>query len=156
MSNSMSATRNDIDDELRAIITADSTEPDVEHVARMMIADRRHITQQLHAQAFARRSRSAVVRRRRFVQSRGVVWLSGAVAASIIVIVVSLGSDARNGTGYTSGTGIPQSTAATTTVVDEADRAELDMILAETMASVDDVWDRGEVDIDRLIKDRSR
>ncbi len=152
----MRPTRNDIDNELRAVITADSTDPEAEQAARMMIASRRRVTQQLDAQAFARRSRSAKAGRIRSLQSRGVLWLSGAVATCIVVIVVSMGTDARNGAGNTTGIGNDQGMVSTTSAADEADRAELDMILAETMATVDDVWDRGEVDIDRLIKDRSR
>lgn len=152
----MRPTRNDIDNELRAIITADSTDPEAERSARMMIASRQRVTQQLDAQAFARSSRSARAGRKRSLPGRVTVWLSGAVAACIAVIVVSMGTDSRNGAGNTTGTGNNHGTVSTTTVVDEADRAELDMILSETMATVDDVWDRGEVDIDRLIKDRSR
>jgi hypothetical protein len=38
----------------------------------------------------------------------------------------------------------------------DADLTEVDALVSETLASVDEVWDRGEVDIDRLLTDGSR
>lgn len=152
----MRPTRNDIDNELHAIITSDSTDPDHRQAAHMIIASRERIIEQLDAQAFARSSRSAKVARKRSTQSRGVLWLSGALAACIVVIVASIVNDAPDKPGINTGVDTAQRTDVSSTVADAADHAELDLILAETMTTVDDVWDRGEVDIDRLIKDPSR
>ncbi len=134
MSKHYSPSRHDVDDELREILGDD---------ADQLVADRQHLRRQLDANAFAQRSVRAD---RRAWYERPFVWFAGAggaVAAVLLVITLS------------GGTVTQQQTEAQAVLQVQSERTDIDVLITETLASVDDVWEQGEVDIDRLISERS-
>ena len=83
---------------------------------------------------------------RRAWYERPFVWFAGAggaVAAVLLVITLS------------GGTVTQQQTEAQAVLQVQSERTDIDVLITETLASVDDVWEQGEVDIDRLISERS-
>ena len=134
MSKHHSPSRHDIDDELREILGDD---------AGQLVADRQHLRRQLDADAFAQRSVRA--HRRAWYERPFVLFAGagGAVAAVLLFITLS------------GGTVTQQQTEAQAVQQAQSEHADVDVLITETLASVDDVWEQGEVDIDRLIGERS-
>lgn len=129
-----SSPHNDVENELRELLGDD---------ADQIVASRQHLRRQLDADAFAQR---AIRVRRRAWYEQPFVWFagaSGAVAAVLLFITLS------------GGTITQQQTEAHAVQQVQSEHADVDVLITETLASVDDVWEQGEVDIDRLLTERS-
>jgi len=144
--------RTEIENELREILSTEDA--DGQTAADMMIAHRQRLAQQIGAQAFARRSAKHTPARR--WSARTSIWLAGAGGAVATVLVIVLAGiqtpqqqhDAQQQI-------IAQTQLPTASQSSADDGADVDALVRETLASVDEVWERGEQDIDRLISDRS-
>lgn len=134
MSKHQSSSHHDVDSELREILGDD---------AHPLLSGREHLRRQLDADAFAQRA--VRVHRRSWFQ-QPLVWLSGAGGAVVAVLIFIAISD---------GTPMQPQTDAQAVQRVHAEHADVDVLIAETLASVDDVWEQGEDDIDRLLTERS-
>ncbi len=134
MNTHQSSPHNDVENELRELLGDD---------ADQLVASRQHLRHQLDADAYAQRY---VRVHRRAWYEQPFVWFTGAggaVAAVLLFITM------------TGGTVTQQPTDAHAVQQVQLEHADVDVLITETLASVDDVWEQGEVDIDRLIRERS-
>lgn len=144
--------RTEIENELREILSTDNA--DGQTAADMMIAHRQRLAQQIGAQAFARRSAKHTPARR--WSARTAIWLAGAGGAVATVLVIVLASIQTSQQQHSAQQHIIAQTQRPTASQSSSDEgADVDALVRETLASVDEVWERGEQDIDRLISDRS-
>lgn len=134
MNRHQSSPQNDIDNELRELLGND---------ADQLVASRQHLRRQLDADAYVQRP---IRVQHRAWYEQPFVWFAGAggaVAAVLLVIAMS------------GGTVTQQQTQPQADVHVQLEHADVDVLIIETLASVDDVWEQGEVDIDLLITERS-
>jgi hypothetical protein len=157
MSDNMKPSRHDIDAELREILASDDTNQSEADTADMLIAHRQRISRQLDVQSFARQRKIRVQRRSWFAQPS--MWLAGAGSA-VAVVLILVTTSPTNQPSNDSARRVDSHSVVTTDDArmsqSDADLTEVDALVSETLASVDEVWDRGEVDIDRLLTDGSR
>jgi predicted metalloprotease len=87
------------------------------------------------------------------------MWLAGAGSA-VAVVLILVTTSPTNQPSNASAQRVDSHSVVTTDDArmsqSDADLTEVDALVSETLASVDEVWDRGEVDIDRLLTDGSR
>jgi predicted metalloprotease len=87
------------------------------------------------------------------------MWLAGAGSA-VAVVLILVTTSPTNQPSNDSARRVDSHSVVTTDDArmsqSDADLTEVDALVSETLASVDEVWDRGEVDIDRLLTDGSR
>lgn len=153
----MEPSHHDIDAELREIFASDDTNHAESEAADMLIAHRQRISRQLDVQSFVRQRKARVQRRSWFAQPS--MWLAGAstaVAVVVLLVMTSTTNQPSNVSAHRVDSHSVGTTSDAMMVQSDAEFTEVDALVSETLASVDEVWDRGEVDIDRLLTDGSR